>query len=360
MVGALADWFAVVALFRHPLNIPIPHTAIIQRNKDKFGETLANFIKTNFLVREALEAKLNALDMIGWVSEILSDREKASRLANKLVDSIVLVAHKWEDRGFTDFTAQLITDNIKTIRFLPLLGKALDILAQQKKHQVLLDEAVVITSRLLSKNRDKLRDRIRDEYPWWVPEFIDEKIFQKIMVRVGDILADIQENEKHEMRQKFDEAVHRFIEKLMDSEELDKGLQRLREQLLADPTVKTRFESFWHELKGKLLEDLKVPDAPVRLQIENVIVALGTQLSESEEIKDNINKWIRSSLVNVTEEYGDAIISIVSDTVRRWDPERTSDRIELYVGKDLQWIRVNGTLVGGLVGLLIYFLSRLF
>jgi uncharacterized membrane-anchored protein YjiN (DUF445 family) len=360
MVGALADWFAVVALFRYPLNIPIPHTAIIQRNKDKFGEALANFIKTNFLVREALEAKLNALDMIGWVSEILSNREKATKIANKLVDSIVLVADKWDDKELSHLTVQLITDNIKAIKVLPLLGKALDILVQQKRHQALLDEAVVITSRMLSKNRDGLRDRIRDEYPWWVPEFIDEKIFQKIMGRVEETLAGIQENDNHEVRQKFDEAVHRFIQKLMHSEEFDKGLQKLREQILSDPAARERFEVFWQELKGRLLEDLRAPDSPVRLQIEKVIVAMGTELAENEKIRESINHWIRSSLINVTEQYSDAIISIVSDTVKRWDPEKTSQRIELYVGKDLQWIRVNGTLVGGLVGLLIYLISKFF
>lgn len=358
MVGALADWFAVVALFRYPLNIPIPHTAIIQRNKDKFGEALANFIKTNFLVREALEAKLNALDMIGWVSEMLSDREKAKKLADKLVDSIVHVADKWDDKEFSHLTIQLLTDNIKAIKVLPLLGKALEVLVQQKRHQALLDEAVVITSQLLNKNRDRLRDRIRDEYPWWVPEFIDEKIFQKIMSRVEETLSGIQEDVNHEVRQKFDEAVERFIQKLMHSEEFDKGLQRLREQFLSDPVARERFEVFWQELKIRLLEDLRAKDSPVRQQIEKVIVALGTQIAENEQIREGINRWIRSSLVNVTEQYGDSIISIVSDTVKRWDPEKTSERIELYVGKDLQWIRVNGTLVGGLVGLLIYFLLR--
>lgn len=360
MVGAIADWFAVVALFRRPLSLPIPHTAIVQRHKDKFGEALANFIRTNFLVREALEAKLGSLDMIGWLGGLLSGRSTAKKIADKLVDSVVSVADRLDDRAFRDLCVRFIVENARSVKILPLLGKVLGVLVEQKRHQALLDEAVIIGSKSIERNRQLIRDRLREEYPWWVPEFIDEKIFRKIMARIEEIFADILTDSGHEVRLKFDETVNRFIDKLMDSDRMDKELQKWRENFLSDPSVMERFDSFWQELKARFIEEMKSPEAPVRQQMETTIMAIGAFIERDGHIRDAVNVWMRSSIVNVTEEYGDAIISIVSDTVKRWDPERTSERIELFVGKDLQWIRVNGTLVGGLAGLLIYLVSRFF
>ncbi|MEI6127589.1 MAG: DUF445 domain-containing protein [Pseudomonadota bacterium] len=360
MVGALADWFAVVALFKHPMGIPIPHTAIIQHNKDRFGETLAAFMRHNFLSREALAVKLSAIDFTGWLSRVLSDQDNTKKIALKFVEYGSAICEKIDDRELRGFMGRLASSSINNINILPLIGNLLGIFVENNKHQELLDEMLLSIEKLFHRNKADLEQKIKQETPWWVPDFIDTTIAEKIITKLDVMLGDIRSDPRHEIRIKFNGAVQRFIGRLHEPNAFNGTIAGFRESLLGHPKTKEVLQLFWESMKINLLRDIKNPDSLLGQKLEQVIRVMGNDLASNTAVREKMNSWIYSSVLAITEEYADAIITIISDTVKRWDTEEAGAKIELYIGKDLQWIRINGTLVGGLVGLLIYIVSRLF
>ncbi|HVP77806.1 MAG TPA: DUF445 domain-containing protein [Thermodesulfobacteriota bacterium] len=360
MVGALADWFAVVALFRHPLALPIPHTAIIPKNKDRLGENLAKFIRDNFLSQEAIGAKLNAVDVTGLVSRLFSDEQKARDLANKLIEYILFIAERFDQKDLRAFGKDLALQNVNSIQLGPWLGKVVETFTKNNRHHLLLDGGLTVITGWLAKNEAGIRARMKEGNPWWLPDFIDDKILDMIVGKFKELLEEIRNNPGHEVKKRIDEAIFKWVDGLKASPNVDERIHHVKERYLNPLGVKEALAGLSGDLKVGILQDLRNPDSTIRNQIEFGILTLGRSLGENPTVREKINFWLCSSLLKLSSEYADTISSIISDTVRKWDAERTSRTIELYVGKDLQWIRINGTLVGGLVGLLIYFISRFF
>jgi uncharacterized membrane-anchored protein YjiN (DUF445 family) len=360
MVGALADWFAVTALFRHPLNIPIPHTAIIPRNKEKFGNNLARFIRNNFLSREAVDQKLRTIDFAGWITQALSDEANAKIIADKTSTYLQNAIEKLDDNELRVFVSETFQGNVKSVRILPFFGSVLESFTEENRHQEVLNEALAIIEEMLEENKLIIQEKMRKENPWWMPDFVDDVIFNRIIGKVKETLENVRNDRKHEIRDHFNNAVHRFINNLKESESFSVRAEQMKNEFLGNQKVKEHFQNLWSEIKAKIVDELKRPESQVRKQIETGIVTFGRNLANNNHMQERINAWLHDSILNLTNRYSDSIITIISDTVRKWDAEKTSRRIELYVGKDLQWIRINGTLVGGLVGLLIYLLSQAF
>jgi uncharacterized membrane-anchored protein YjiN (DUF445 family) len=360
MVGALADWFAVVALFRRPLNLPIPHTAIIQQNKDRFGKNLATFIKNNFLAREALEQKLETLDFTGWISGALTDPEKAKAISSRLAKEFQSLVGQFDDKDLKHFSVDLVLKNLGKIKIVPLIREILAMLVRENKHQELLTEVLTLTGKAIKNNRDEIKQKARVAQSWWIPDFVDDMIFNKMVGKAEETLLSVQENMDHEIRKRLDDAVRDFIHNLEQSSDLSKRIDSIGGDFFKNPSVSRYFEGVWADMRTKIMNDMGDPSSGLRTHIEKALILLGRSLMDKPSVKEGLNRWIHTSLVNLAEEYADAIISIVSDTVKQWDPIKTSRTIELYVGKDLQWIRINGTVVGGLVGVLIYIISLLF
>jgi uncharacterized membrane-anchored protein YjiN (DUF445 family) len=357
MVGALADWFAVVALFRRPLNLPIPHTAIIQQNKDKFGKNLATFIKNNFLAREALEQKLAALDFTGWLSEALTDPVKAKAISSRLAEEFQSLVGQFDDKELKHFSVDLVLKNLGKIKIVPLIREILAMMVRENKHQELLTEVLTLTGKAIENNRDEIKQKTKIAQSWWIPDFVDDMIFNKMVGKVEETLLSVQDNLDHEIRRRLDDAVSDFIHNLEQSEDLSRRINATGGDFFKNPSVRHYFEGVWSDIKSKMMNDMADPSSGLRIHIEKALLLVGRSLADNPAAKEGLNRWIHTSLVNLAEEYADAIISIVSDTVKQWDAVKTSRTIELYVGKDLQWIRINGTVVGGLVGVLIYIIS---
>ena len=358
MVGAFADWFAVVALFRHPLALPIPHTAIIPKNKDRLGENLANFIRDNFLSQEAIGAKLNAVDVTGLVSRVFSDEQRARDLANKLIEYTLFIVERFDEKELRTFGKDLALQNLDAIQLGPWLSKIMETFTKDNRHHVLLDGGLTVITGWLTRNEPAIRARMKDGNPWWVPGFIDDKILDMVVGKLKDLLEEIRNNPDHEVKKRIDEAIFQWINALKDSPNVNERIHDLKERYLDHLGWKEVLGGLSGDLKTSILEDLRDQDSTIRCQIEHGISTLGRSLGENPAVREKINFWLCSSLLKLSSEYADTISSIISDTVRKWDAERTSRTVELYIGKDLQWIRINGTLVGGLVGLLIYFVSR--
>jgi uncharacterized membrane-anchored protein YjiN (DUF445 family) len=360
MVGALADWFAVVALFRHPLNLPIPHTAILQQHKDRFGENLAVFIKNNFLAREALEEKLKTVDLTGWLGQIFTDPRKAQEITRKAMVPLQHLVREFDEQDVKNYSTGLLLNQLQKIKVFPLIRDALTLMTKENKHQALLSEALVITVKLLGENKEVLQERVKRGHPWYIPAPIYEMIFNRMMDKLEEMLSDIQSDTAHEIRKRFDQVTARFIDHLKYSESLEERFNALGKEFLENPVFKEYFENLWTDIKTRLTADFMDSGSAARKHLEKGVMTIGKNLMENQPVREGMNRWIYTLLVDSAEKYVDSIISIISDTVKKWDALKTSQTIELYAGKDLQWIRINGTIVGGLVGLLIYTFSLLF
>ena len=359
MVGALADWFAVVALFRYPMGLPIPHTAIIPKNKDRLGENLAQFIRDNFLSQEAIGAKLNAVDVTGLVSRVFSDEQRARDLANKLIEYTLFIVEKFDEKDLRSFGKDLALQNIDAVQLGPWLSKIMESITKDNRHHLLLDGGLTVITGWLTRNEAGIRARMKEGNPWWVPDFVDDKILDMIVSKLRELLDEIRNNPGHEVKKRIDEAIFKWMNELKDIPKVDEKMQNLKEKYLDQLGLKEILGGMSGDLKASILQDLRDPDSTIRNQMEHGISTLGRSLGENPAVREKINFWLCSSLLKLSSEYADTISSIISDTVRKWDAERTSRTVELYIGKDLQWIRINGTLVGGLVGLLIYIFSKL-
>ena len=358
IVGALADWFAVVALFRHPLRLPIPKTAIIPHNKERIGNALARFMRENFLASDVLEHKIASIDLTGFAAAWIGREENAMRLANGIGRYIPAVIEKLEEKDVHALLQNEMVRRLKDLNAAPLLAAALKPLADGGLHEELYTAVIRTIERLFEENREKIREATKSQMPRYIPDFIDERIANLFVGRIGEGLAKIEEDPDSELKTKLHEALKRFLYNLEHSPDFAKRVEDLKTEFLEHPRVNRYAAALWRDIRLKLVENLIRPDSGSRRQICRIIQEAGNAASKDENIKEKINQWLRVWAVNVLSGNRETIVGFISDTVRKWDPRETSRRIELQVGADLQWIRVNGTVIGGLVGLLIYLLSR--
>lgn len=359
MVGALADWFAVTALFRHPLNVPIPHTAIIRKNKDRIGMSLGNFVENNFLTPEVIAGKLQTMDIPHRVAEWLATPENAAEIANRITTTVPQLLNALKHDEIQRFLEENIAMRVRALELAPIAGNVLHALTAGNRHQALLNEGLRLAERVLHENQDFIRQKIEEESPWFVPKFVDNKIFEKIMTKAEETLHEVNMNSEHELRQKFNVATHNFIHNLRNSDEYKEKIEALKEDLLENPLVRQYFSSLWADVKNRIITDVERPESKIRQQIYDSLQTLSHSLLHDEAIRNRINSWLQDAILSIVIARKSEITSIISDTVQKWDADTMSDRVELYIGRDLQFIRINGTLVGGTVGVLIYAVSLL-
>jgi uncharacterized membrane-anchored protein YjiN (DUF445 family) len=360
MIGALADWFAVVALFRHPLNLPIPHTAIIKQHKDRFGENLAVFIKNNFLSRETLEEKLKKIDMALWIGETLTNRGKVEKLVQRAIENFQALQSFFDEQKVTLKSLDFWADYLKRIRWNLLMKDLLTDMIHGNLHQRLLDEALVMVEKVLVEKILILKAELSRGHPWYIPGPIYESFFEKMMARVKTRVSELRTNPSDPLRKKFDAFTFDFANRFDQSEVMIQKLNTRVQEIINSPAFREFLKSLVGEFRIQGLSYLLDPDSEVRKHLAEGVVLFGKSLQEKSEMREKVNRKLYAFLVDFAENYADAIISIISDTVKDWDAVRTSETIELYVGKDLQWIRINGTIVGGLFGLIIYVFTFLF
>jgi uncharacterized membrane-anchored protein YjiN (DUF445 family) len=360
MVGALADWFAVTALFRHPMNVPIPHTAIIRKNKDRIGASLGNFVENNFLTAEVIADKLQTMDIPHRLAEWLSAPENAAEIAGRITSSVPQLLNALKHDEIQRFLEENIASRVRALEVAPLAGNILSALTAGNRHQFLLDEGLQLAERVLEQNKDFIRSKVEKESPWFVPKFVDEKIYEKIMMMAEQTLREVNMDNDHELRQKFNVATQTFIHNLRNSDEYKQKVEALKEDLLENPVVRQYFSSLWADVKNQIITDIERPESNIRSQIYDSLQSLSDALLEDDAVRNRINTWLQEAILTLVISRKSEITAIISDTVKKWDADTMSDRVELYIGRDLQFIRINGTLVGGLVGLVIYSVSLLF
>ena len=359
MVGALADWFAVTALFRHPLRLPIPHTAIIPKRKDQIGRSLGEFVETNFLTQEVLGERLAHADIGRRLGVWLSEPANAQRASEALGDALKGTLEVLDDKEVQHGLEGVVRRRISDTPAAPLFGKAIDLTIEGGHHQRLLDSVLVGLGGFLEDNRVTFRKRLDEESPWWVPEPIDDRVFEKIYTAVGSFIADVGADPHHEVRGSVDTRVASLAERLKhDPEMLAKG-EALKDELLDHPEFRAWIESLWLGTKRAMIDAANDPDSELRTRAATSLSQLGGRLSADPELQAKVNDWVERAVGYVIERYRSEVGDLIANTVERWDGESTAEKMELQVGRDLQFIRINGTLVGGLAGIVIHAASAL-
>ncbi|HEX9565191.1 MAG TPA: DUF445 family protein [Gemmatimonadaceae bacterium] len=360
MVGALADWFAVTALFKHPMGIPIPHTAIIPARKDRVGITLGAFVQRNFLNKDVIGMRLVALRPAERLATWLMEPESVRSVARQIGRGVSAGANVLRDEDVDHLIGQALLQRVRQTPVAPLLGRFLALLTAENRHQALLDQVIKLTARGLSENQDLIRQRVDKETPWWVPGAVDEKITKRIVEALEATMRDVQSNPEHPLRHRFDAAIDEFIVKLQASPEVILRAEKIKEEVLNAEAVKTLSESIWRDTKAALSRYAESPDEVNTEAIERGLRGVGQAILSDPALIARIDRWIVDAAIAVIERYQDEVGQLIASTVQRWDPVATSWRIELAIGRDLQFIRINGTLVGGLAGMLLYLLGGLF
>jgi uncharacterized membrane-anchored protein YjiN (DUF445 family) len=358
MVGGVADWFAVTALFRHPLGIPIPHTAIVARRKDRIGRSLGSFVGNNFLGREVIARQLAGMKLGERAARWLSDAEHQRRVARAIAGGVARAAEAVPDDELLSGVQGAVVTQLRKVHVAPLLADLLALATMDDRHQEFLDRLVKLMNRIVEENKELIRVRIAEESPWWVPGAVDDKLYQKIVSGIERTLAEVSADDAHPLRAQFDKALRDFVEKLHSSPETIARAEAMKERLLEHPAVT--------ELSGALLAAGRTslakyagPDAPTPEPLERALGALAERALGNESLLREVDESVERLVLGVVDQYRPEVAGLIARTVEGWDATAASEKIEVQVGRDLQFIRINGTLVGALVGLLLYLVTVL-
>jgi uncharacterized membrane-anchored protein YjiN (DUF445 family) len=360
MVGGLADWFAVTALFRHPLGLPIPHTAIIPAKKDQIGEGLAGFVQQYFLTTEIVGERVAAARIPQRIGQWLANPEHAHRLAEELSTAVSGTANVLRDDELRDAVAGFVDKRLRETDLSPLIAKLIDAVCDAGQHQAALTSALKGTRKFLDQNRAVFRRRVGDESPEWVPEWLDERVFNKGFTLLQSFLADVIADQDHALRKSFDTQLRGLAERLRNDPEQIAKLEAAKLELLDHPNIRAYLANLWGTVKELILSGAADPQSDLRRSAESLTVRVGEVLRDDPTVGAKVEEALQRLAGHVATHYADDLTDVISTTVARWDSEETSRRLEMQVGRDLQFIRINGTVVGSLAGVAIYAISQLF
>lgn len=356
LIGGLADWFAVSALFRHPFGLKIPHTAIIPRNKDRLGESIGNFLQYNFMTQQVLREELAQVDFAGAGADWLAVESNNADVAAQLGRAVPVVVNSLDDARVRELMRSALAGAVSGVRLGPILAQLLEMLVAGRQHHVLLERLLGIVARALDQYRPWIRQKVHDSSPRWMPKAVDEKLFERILESVQAILIEIQ-GEDSEWRAGFDAAVRDMIGKLATSDDYNGRLHAMLGRGLHHDAFQQYLGQVWSELRQRLLDDAASADSRLAARVAAALRSLGAALQADPRMRERINAWLRELVADTIVERRDVIAAVVWRVIRKWDAETVSRKFELEVGKDLQYIRLNGTMVGGTVGVLLHALS---
>ncbi|MEM8981575.1 MAG: DUF445 domain-containing protein [Pseudomonadota bacterium] len=353
-VGALADWFAVTALFRHPLGLPIPHTAIVQRRKDDLGQTLARFVSDNFLVVDALRPRLATIRFADAFAAWLAKPANATRLSDDVAGILAQVVTLSDNRSLRNGVKAGLADFVAGIKLSPLIAQVLEFLLLKDPEQTLVNQLILVVREQLNDNQDKLRESLSERTPWWIPGFVDRRIVERIVSELDDFLTETDGEEEAATKARLVEMLERLIVSLKEDEHLIERGESLKARLMERPELARYISQAVNDLGSYLDTALNDPESALRQRLNTAMQGMGERLLGDAELCSDIDNSCREALLYIVDGHRSSIAGIISETISHWDAEATAQRIELAVGRDLQFIRINGTLVGGLVGLSLH------
>jgi len=358
MVGALADWFAVTALFRHPLRIPIPHTAIIPNKKDALGDSLSDFVGSNFLSEQVIRDKLRRAQVTSRLGEWLARPENAERVTSELANVVRGVVTVLRDEDVQAVMEQAVVRRIVERPWGPPLGKLLEQVFADGAHYKLVDLMCDRSYEWVRDNHATVLRVVSDRAPSWSPKFVDAMLADKVYGEVLTFAWAVKTDVNHPMRLALDKFLAEFAQDLQKDPDTMARAEQVKAQLLDHPDVQRLIGSAWTTAKSMLLGAAEDPSSELRKRVREGLSTLGRRLVDEDDLRSKVDGWLESAAAYLVNHYSREITTIITDTVERWDAEETSRKVELQVGRDLQFIRINGTVVGALAGLLIYTVAQ--
>lgn len=361
-IGGLADWYAVVALFRRPLGLPIPHTAIIPENQNRIADNLGRFIEANFLAPEPVREKLAEVDFAALVADWLADAERAAGLSRFVVRLVPQTLAAVEQSGLRGFVTSRMLEQIEKVPLAPLAAELLSALTDDRRHQKLFDEFTKVIGRFLNDEQAlaTMREKIREELPSLFNLFrADAYLLKKIVASAGSLLDEVRADPDHPMRAEFDRFAQGFIEKLRTSKQYAKRAEQMKRDFLARPEIKGLAGDMWESLSLFIEQDAKAPNSVIRAHLANMFVEVGRHLAGDAQIRADMNQGFVVALASFVESQKSGVSKFIADQVKRWDLAQLTRLIEMNIGRDLQYIRFNGMIIGGLAGIVLYTIELL-
>lgn len=358
LVGGLADWFAVTALFRHPLGVPIPHTAIMQKQKDRVGRILGNFVQNHFLSRSVLERRLAGIHPADRIATWMTEPSNRSRLAHHLAGGLARAVESLPDREVRELMHRSAASRLEQVQLAPLVGDVLEVAAAGSRPQELLGEVVRAVIDAVRDGQQMIRERVRAESPRWLPLGVRDAVAERIIAGIERTLEQMLADADHPLRHKFDAAVAHFITRVKTSTDMQQRIEHFKQELVGHPLVEELVTGIWDHARAAAARYRSDPDQTSLAPLEEILRGVAESLETNPDLRAEVDHVTIEAITAILEQHRHEAADLIAATVADWDPSVAADRIELAVGRDLQFVRLNGTLVGGLAGLVIYTLSQ--
>jgi uncharacterized membrane-anchored protein YjiN (DUF445 family) len=359
MVGALADWFAVTALFRRPLGLPIPHTAIIPTRKDQLGAGLGDFVGTHFLSEAVVRDRLRSVGVAARVGGWLTDPDHARRVTDEVATALRGAIEVLSDDDVRAVLEQALLPRLLEAPVGPPLGRLLTRVVEDRAHEGVLQLAIDQVNHWLAENEDVVVDAVARQAPVWSPRFVDEAVALRVYRELVRVAGEVQRDTEHPLRRSVDRFLAQTGRDLQDDLETIHRAEQLKAGLLAHPAVRAAAGDLAGSVRAALLEAVANPDGELRRRATAGVASFGGRLSSDDKLRAKVDGWLEDAAAYLVTTYRDELTATITETVNRWDGEETARKVELAVGRDLQFIRINGTLVGGLAGISIHALTQL-
>lgn len=351
MVGGLADWFAVTAIFRRPLGLPIPHTAVIPRGKERIAKALGEFVSINFLAADVIGARLANQDLARALGRQLSDPATAKRVADGVMDALPAIADLLDDEVVSDFMRRQLGELSRDQRISPMVGRGLALLTEHGRHQPVLDAALAEGWRALEEHEDAIRAQVRARTSWmWRLLALDARAADALIGAIETTLQEAANDPDHPARRRITEMLTQLAHDLQHSPPLRAQIEHMAADLLAHPAVSTYLQDLWRSLKTNAAQ----PTSTAREALADAIARFGVAMLEDDAVIDTLNRRLRALLSEISGRHGRDVGTLIAETIRSWDTKTVVEKLEQNVGPDLQYIRINGTIIGGLIGLAIH------
>jgi uncharacterized membrane-anchored protein YjiN (DUF445 family) len=354
MVGGVADWFAVTALFRHPLGLPIPHTALIVERKDQFAATLGQFVQENFLNAGVLAERIRSARLVPRLAAWLADEANAARFAGRAADLVVTVAESLRDEDVQRVLSAELARAVDAVEVAPLAGRALRAIIAGGQHAEFFNAIVSGADGYLAGHYAELRELFEAESPRWVPDAVYRRVFDRLYSRLRQRLVAMAADPDDEARHQFDEWIAGLPDRLETSPELRERGERLKRDVLGSAGLRDWSVSLWRDAKEALRIQAADPESELRRRLADALVAAGRRLGSDGRLQEGLERAVESGSKALADQFHDELAGLVTGTIERWDAAETSSQLELLLGRDLQYIRINGTVVGATVGLALH------
>lgn len=358
IVGGLADWFAVTAIFRQPMGLPIPHTAVIPRNKDRIGAGLAVFVEQHFAHPRLVAARVASIEPARRLGAWLSEGRNADDVARRLTAVLPQLLSKIREDDVRLLFMRALHDQLEGVELGPIIGRILQVLRDSDRHHEFFDEVLRLMRRTLADNADRIGRAVEERSSWWIPASVDRRMATSLTQALGELLAALEDRD-HDVRRQFDAATTRLIDELQTTEIHRERLEEIRSGVLGNPTVQSYLASLWNEFRTMLINVAAHDESGLRRGLSAALRSLGRSILDDPTLQATIDRRIEAAARSVTAGWRKEIGAFIAEVVRGWEATTLSDRIEGSVGRDLQFIRINGTLVGAIIGCVLFVIVNL-